>query len=76
MLNVIKNSSFMMQRADVPPVGISLNIQSGFDLITFSGGKRFRGPQTQDCYWKKDLIEAAKIEHSPHEAPLVGQISK
>jgi L-seryl-tRNA(Ser) seleniumtransferase len=43
----------------------------GFDLITFSGGKMIRGPQSAGLlFGRKDLIEAAKLNHSPYEAPI------
>jgi L-seryl-tRNA(Ser) seleniumtransferase len=43
----------------------------GFDLITFSGGKMIRGPQSAGLlFGRKDLIEAAKANHSPNESPI------
>lgn len=64
--------SFMDAAADVPPVENLFKYQKiGFDLITFSGGKMIRGPQSAGLlFGRKDLIEAAKLNHSPHEAPI------
>ncbi|MEX1211615.1 MAG: aminotransferase class V-fold PLP-dependent enzyme [Balneolaceae bacterium] len=54
--------------ADVPPVDhLHDYIEMGFDLVTFSGGKAIRGPQSTGLlYGRKDLIEAAKLNHSPN----------
>lgn len=64
--------SFIDAAADVPPVENLFKFQKmGFDLVTFSGGKMIRGPQSAGLlFGKKDLIEAAKLNHSPHEAPI------
>lgn len=53
--------------ADVPPVDNLFNyIEMGFDLVTFSGGKAIRGPQSAGLlFGRKDLIEAARLNHSP-----------
>lgn len=63
---------FVDAAADVPPVENLYKFQKmGFDLITFSGGKMIRGPQSAGLlFGRKDLIEAAKLNHSPHEAPI------
>src|SRR5579864_1049847 len=54
--------------ADVPPISNLCNYtQMGFDLVTFSGGKGLRGPQcTGLLLGKKQLIDAAKLNNSPH----------
>ncbi|SDD67782.1 L-seryl-tRNA(Ser) seleniumtransferase [Pricia antarctica] len=64
--------SFIDAAADVPPVENLFKYQKmGFDLVTFSGGKMIRGPQSTGLlFGRKDLIEAAKLNNSPHEAPL------
>lgn len=60
--------SFIDAAADVPPVeNLFKYIDIGFDLVTFSGGKAIRGPQSAGLlYGRKDLIEAAKLNHNPH----------
>lgn len=54
--------------ADVPPAeNLSRYIKLGYDLVTFSGGKGLRGPQSAGLLLgRKDLIEAARLNTSPH----------
>jgi L-seryl-tRNA(Ser) seleniumtransferase len=64
--------TFIDAAADVPPVENLFKFQKiGFDMITFSGGKMIRGPQSAGLlFGRKDLIEAAKLNSSPHECPI------
>ena len=54
--------------ADVPPVEhLSAYTRMGFDLVTFSGGKGLRGPQSAGLLLgRRDLIEAARLNSSPY----------
>lgn len=54
--------------ADVPPMEhLSKYNKMGFDLVTFSGGKGLRGPQSCGLLLgRKDLIEAARLNCSPN----------
>ena len=54
--------------ADVPPTeNLSKYSKMGFDLVTFSGGKGIRGPQSCGLLLgRKDLIEAARLNCSPN----------
>jgi L-seryl-tRNA(Ser) seleniumtransferase len=54
--------------ADVPPVeNLSLYNKVGFDLVTFSGGKGLRGPQSSGLLMgREDLIVAARLNTVPH----------
>ena len=54
--------------ADVPPAeNLSAYIKMGYDLVAFSGGKGIRGPQCSGLLLgRKDLIQAAYLNGSPH----------
>ncbi|MFB3829164.1 MAG: aminotransferase class V-fold PLP-dependent enzyme [Bryobacteraceae bacterium] len=54
--------------ADVPPAeNLSAYIKMGFDLVTFSGGKGIRGPQSAGLlFGRADLIAAARLNASPY----------
>ena len=54
--------------ADAPPTeNLSKYTKMGFDLVTFSGGKGLRGPQSAGLLLgRKDLIEAARLNGSPN----------
>ena len=60
--------TFTDAAADVPPVeNFSKYIKQGFDLVTFSGGKGIRGPQSAGLLLgRKNLIEAARLNASPN----------
>lgn len=60
--------------ADVPPAeNLSRYLKMGFDLVTFSGGKGLRGPQSAGLLLgRKDLIEAARLNASPY-ADTIGR---
>jgi uncharacterized pyridoxal phosphate-dependent enzyme len=54
--------------ADTPPVDALWKFNElGYDMVAFSGGKAIRGPQGAGLLLgRKDLIEAAKRNTSPH----------
>jgi uncharacterized pyridoxal phosphate-dependent enzyme len=54
--------------ADVPPVeNLWKYTAMGFDLVTFSGGKGIRGPQSAGLLLgRKDLVAAARANASPN----------
>lgn len=64
--------TLMDAAADVPPAGrLSEYVAMGFDLVAFSGGKGLRGPQCSGLLLgRKDLIEAAYLNGSPHADSL------
>jgi len=63
-----KIPTFNDAAADVPPTeNLSKYTKLGFDLVTFSGGKGMRGPQSAGLLLgRKDLIEAARLNCSPN----------
>ena len=63
--------------ADVPPVENLWRLhQLGFDMVTFSGGKAIRGPQSSGLLiGQTDLIELAKRNAVPHEG-TIGRVAK
>jgi L-seryl-tRNA(Ser) seleniumtransferase len=54
--------------ADVPPVeNLSKSIKLGYDLVTVSGGKGLRGPQSCGLlYGRADLVRAARLNGPPN----------
>jgi uncharacterized pyridoxal phosphate-dependent enzyme len=54
--------------ADVPPLeNLSRYLKMGFDLVTFSGGKGIRGPQSAGLLLgRKDLVAAARANGWPN----------
>jgi L-seryl-tRNA(Ser) seleniumtransferase len=63
-----KIPTFNDAAADVPPTeNLSKYTKMGFDLVTFSGGKGLRGPQSAGLLLgRRDLIEAARMNCSPN----------
>src|SRR5690606_18926142 len=59
--------TFIDAAADVPPVDNLFRFtRMGFDLVTFSGGKGIRGPQSAGLlFGRADLVEYANLNHSP-----------
>jgi len=60
--------TFIDAAADVPPTeNLSRFTKLGFDLVTFSGGKGLRGPQSAGLLLgRADLIQAARLNTSPN----------
>ena len=60
--------TFIDAAANVPPTEQLWTLtQMGFDLVTFSGGKGIRGPQSAGLLMgRRDLIEAARMNCSPN----------
>ncbi len=60
--------------ADLPPASRLWEYnEMGFDLVTFSGGKGLRGPQSAGILMgRRDLIDAARLNHVPH-ADTIGR---
>jgi len=63
--------------ADVPPADNLFRFtEMGYDLVAFSGGKGLRGPQSAGLLiGRRDLIEAARLNNSPH-SDSVGRTNK
>jgi L-seryl-tRNA(Ser) seleniumtransferase len=63
--------------AELPPADhLSRFVKEGFDLVCFSGGKALCGPAaTGILMGRRDLIEAAQLNNSPH-AETLGRTAK
>jgi L-seryl-tRNA(Ser) seleniumtransferase len=63
--------------AEVPPAeNLTRYLKLGYDLVTFSGGKGLRGPQSAGLLLgRKDLIEAAALHNNPH-TDSIGRTNK
>ena len=63
--------------ADTPPVENLWRLhQMGFDMVTFSGGKAIRGPQSSGLLLgRADLIELAGLNAVPNEG-TIGRVAK
>ncbi len=66
----------IVDAALLPPVeNLWRFIDHGADMVAFSGGKAIRGPQSTGVLCgRRDLIEAAALNHSPNIA--VGRVAK
>ncbi len=64
--------TFVDAAADTPPVeNLWKYTGMGYDLVTFSGGKGIRGPQSAGLLLgRKDLIEAARMNTSPNAGTI------
>jgi len=52
-----------------PPENLSRFIEEGADLVTFSGGKAIRGPQSTGLILgDPELVEACRLNDNPHNA--------
>jgi len=67
-----KVPTFNDAAADALPIeNLSKYLKMGFDLVTFSGGKGIRGPQSAGLLLgRKDLIAAARLNSSPYSDSL------
>ena len=63
--------------ADTPPVSNLWRFnQLGYDMVTFSGGKAIRGPQSSGLLLgRRELIAAAKRNAVPNEG-VIGRVAK
>ena len=63
--------------ADVPPVeNLFRFTKMGFDMVTFSGGKGLRGPQSAGLLLgKRKYVEAARM-HTPPRGETIGRCMK
>lgn len=63
--------------ADTPPISNLWRFnQLGYDMVTFSGGKAIRGPQSSGLLLgRRELIAAAKLNAVPNEG-VVGRVAK
>lgn len=65
------NLPTMVDGAGLGGDGLFTYQRLGYDLVTVSGGKALRGPQSAGLlYGRRDLIAAARLNHSPNEAPI------
>ena len=64
--------SFNDAAADVPPVSrLWEYVNMGYDLVTFSGGKAIRGPQSAGLLLgREDLVSYALLNNCPNEDTL------